>query len=473
MIALTTLVAVMLYLDRVCLSIVGEKIKEDQQITAEQYEHLLSAFFWAYALCQLPAGWLGDRYGPRTMLSLYLFFWSACTGMMGLASGFVSLLLLRLGCGMFEAGAYPLAAGIVRRWVPFSSRGMASGVVAVGGRLGGAVAPMLTAALAAGAVDAWRRPFLWYGLVGMLGAGVFWLFFRNRPEEHPSVNPAEAELITGEPLPDSPGATVPDRDENPEPLPREESLRHDGADQIAKLPSHSGPEAEDLSTAPVPVPPLSRPNPYHLPPLLAFVCNLPLWLNSVVQFLANFGWIFIITLFPTYLKEVFDTPIEMRAVYQALPLYAGIVGMLLGGWVTDRATRAFGLRWGRALPVAATRAIVGLAYVVALVAADPLSVAILMCVVAWATDAGNAPIWAYAQDVGGRHVGAVMGWANMWGNLGAAVTPLLFGWILRRYPGNPMAGWTAVFLVCAVVQVLGVLAALGLDSSKPIPGTEK
>lgn len=459
MIALTTLVAVMLYLDRVCLSIVGEKIKEDQNLTPEQYGHLLSAFFWAYALFQLPAGWLGDRYGARTMLALYLFFWSACTGLMGVVSGFASLLLLRLGCGLFEAGAYPLAAGIVRRWIPFTARGMASGCVAVGGRLGGAIAPVLTAALAAGAVDGWRRPFIWYGLVGMVGAVVFWLWYRNRPEEHPAVNAAEVELIAG---------PVPGVTRTPGPVQTTAPTRVTPATSDITEVAVTEPTRAD-----VPLPPKDTNVRTHgLPPIGAFATNLALWLNSLVQFLTNFAWVFIITLFPTYLKDVFDTPEGMRAVYQSLPLYAGIFGMLLGGWITDRAAKAFGLRWGRALPIAGTRALIGVAYFICLGMADPLGVTICMCVVAFATDAGNAPVWAYAQDVGGKHVGAVMGWANMWGNFGAAVTPPLFVAILAAYPGQAAAGWTVVFLACALSQVVSAVAALGLDASQPIAGTE-
>src|SRR5207244_2734331 len=108
------------------------------------------------------------------------------------------------------------------------------------------------------------------------------------------------------------------------------------------------------------------------------------------------------------------------------PLYAGIVGMLLGGWLTDRAARRWGLRWGRAMPVAASRLVVGGAYLACLGLHDAAVVTALMCVVAWATDMGTAPMWAYGQDVGGRYVGATIGWANMWGNFGAAVAPEVF-----------------------------------------------
>ena len=412
MIAATTLVAVMLYLDRVCLSIVGEQLKPNLKLTDEQFTDLLSAFFWAYALFQLPAGWLGDRYGPRRVLAAYLLLWSACTGLMGLANGFAALFALRLGCGAFEAGAYPLAAGVVRRWVPASARGTASGLVAVGGRVGGAVAPVLTAGLAAGAADGWRRPFLLYGAVGMVGAVGYFLWFRDRPDRHPAVNRGEADLIAG-----------------------------------------GEPPVETRVS---------------LPPVEAFLASRALWLNSLVQFLTNFAWVFIITQFPTYLKQVFDTPTEQRAVYQALPLYAGIVGMLLGGFVTDRAVRRLGLRWGRAAPMAGSRLVVGAAYLACLGAGDPLTVTLLMCVVAWATDVGVAPMWAWGQDVGGRHVGAVVGWANMWGNFGAAAAPLVFQRLLRANPDDPAAGWQSAFLLCAVLQVVAAVAALGVDASRPI-----
>ena len=98
---------------------------------------VLSSFFWTYSLGQVPAGWLSDRFGPRLMLGIYLAVWSLFTGLLGLAHGMVALVALRLGCGLFEAGAYPTAAGIVRNWMPFERRGLASGIVSIGGRFGG------------------------------------------------------------------------------------------------------------------------------------------------------------------------------------------------------------------------------------------------------------------------------------------------------------------------------------------------
>ena len=180
MILLATLTAVLLYLDRVCISTAGTTVAANLGITKAQLDEVLGAFFLTYALGQLPAGWLGDRFGARWTLSLYIFLWSLATGLLAFARTLSALLILRLACGLFEAGAYPLAAGIVRRWVPARWRGTASAIIAVGGRLGGAVAPILTIQLmlawtyrsdwtsmppdARADLDSWRPVMGLYGL---------------------------------------------------------------------------------------------------------------------------------------------------------------------------------------------------------------------------------------------------------------------------------------------------------------------
>jgi MFS family permease len=324
---------------------------------------------------------------------------------MGIAAGLPMLILLRLGCGLFEAGAYPLASGIVRNWMPASARATASGVVAVGGRLGGAIAPPLTILLAGEAVGGWRIPFAVYGLVGMAGAVAFFVWFRNWPAEHPQVNDAERTLIGNEP-------------QNRDAL---------------------------------------------LPPIGAFLTSVPMWLCSLVQFISNFAWVFILSLFPSFLSETTNLPDTTRAWYQAIPLYAGIVGMLLGGTLGDFTTRRFGPRWGRALPIAGSRLAIGAAYAVCLMKPDATTVLIMMIVVAFATDLGMAPMWAWTQDVGGRHTGAVMGWANMWGNFGAAIFPLVAKQLKLSQPDQ---AWPILFGICAASQIVAALAATGIDARK-------
>jgi len=152
-VAVTALMAVLLYLDRFCISFAEVFIKEDLDLTDSQVGWMLSAFFWTYALSQVPSGWLTDRFGPRLMLTSYVLGWSLLTGLTGVAAGFGMLILLRLGFGIAQAGAYPTGASLIGRWMPVSARATASSLVSVGGRVGGWLA-----LFASGPLIVWLTP---------------------------------------------------------------------------------------------------------------------------------------------------------------------------------------------------------------------------------------------------------------------------------------------------------------------------
>ncbi len=430
MIALAMSIAVLLYLDRICLSTAAESVAADMKIGDAQLNWLLGAFFWTYAIGQLPAGWLGDRYGARWMLGIYAILWSLCTGLMGIANSFSILITLRLGCGLFEAGAYPVAASIVRRWVPVDRRGIASSVVAVGGRLGGAIAPILTVQLmlwwtlggewwsapenAQAAITSWRPVMILYGLVGIVVAFLFMILFRDWPHEHSRVNAAEIERI-----------------------------RH-------------GDTSVPLSSSRI-----------NAPPIRAMMRSSSMWSNCIVQFASNFGWAFLVTKMPQYLSEVHQSSLQAQGWLQSLPLVAGIIGLLIGGWITDYCSRWLGPRWGRSIAMALSRLIVALAFLGCLVVDSSIEATLCLAIVGLATDLGTPACWAYGQDVGGRHVGSAVGWANMWGNFGAALSPVILGAIVGMF-SQVWMGWQVAFLGCAVLNMLAAMVALGVDSSKPL-----
>src|SRR5262249_5248725 len=133
-----------MYLDRVSLSQVADLIRADLELEEAQVDWVLGVFFWTYALGQVPAGWLGARFGHCRVLAGYLLLWSAFTALTGAAGGFLALLLTRLGMGLAQAGGYPTAAAIIAGWFPTAARGRASSAVAPGGRLGWALAQLAT-----------------------------------------------------------------------------------------------------------------------------------------------------------------------------------------------------------------------------------------------------------------------------------------------------------------------------------------
>jgi ACS family glucarate transporter-like MFS transporter len=414
-VAVTTAMAVLLYLDRVCISYAERFIQDDLKLSDAQIGWVVSAFFWTYALGQLPAGWLSDRFGARWTLSLYILSWSLFTALTGFAGGIVTLLLVRFGFGLAQAGAYPASAGLVSKWATFASRGSASSLVAFGGRVGGAIASPLTGKLillfGAIGLSGWRTAMLIYGSVGMVVALVFWLLVRDQPSSHPWCNSKEAGLI----------------------------------------------EQSRPSQVPSPYGAVNR------VPLIAFLSSGNIWLISICQWGTNVGWVFLVSWLPRYLEQVHGVPEERRGLLAGVPLFVGWFGMLAGGWATDRLALSLGLRWGRRFPIAASRFLAMGAFLVCLLPLPAWACTAAFAVVAIATDFGSPAMWAFNQDVGGSYAGSVLGWGNMWGNLGAAVSPPLLIWIVAS-----TNSWNMAFVTCAAAFLLSGLVALGIDATVPV-----
>jgi len=557
-----------LYLDRFCVNISERYIKEDLGLNETQVAIFISAFFWAYALAQVPAGFLGDRLAIRWVLAGYILLWSLFTGFIGLAQGAVMLLVMRLGCGLAQAGAYPLSGSLLRRWIPFQRRGFTSGLVALGGRIGAVIAPLLTGYLmvsfvplstpatltanqvlqplalakklvagsasdkptpaaalwkqlddadrgvlrqltaddpevastpaAAGQVAevlnhlldrpdmfdpasmdrlslseeavgflkrqqgdetlsgperqrfhrltleaafrdevgklyvrGWRPVLYVYGLAGVAVALFFWLSFRDWPSQHPRCNVAEQRLIAGV----GPHERLP-----VQPPPR---VTGDEAAAGWSWQSAWG----------------------FWGPILK---SRGLWLSSLTQFGTNVAWLFLLTGLPRYLIQVHDVPILKRSLMASIPPLAGIAGMFLGGSLTDWLTRSQGVRRGRAWPMGFTRFGIAAAYIACLFVKSPWVAIAFVSMAFFFVDLGVAAVWAYVQDVGEPHVASVLGWGNMWGNIGAAVAPILYNFILGETP--TLREWNLLFGVCAGMAVIAGFAGLAIDATRPVFG---
>ena len=412
-IAVSVLMAFILYLDRICLAeiVKAASFKGEMQLSKEEIGRILGAFFFTYAIFQVPAGWASDRWGARRMLTLYIVLWSVFTALTGLVSGFWGLLLMRLLCGASEAGAYPTSSAVIRRWIPTAQRARASGIVSFGGRLGGALAPFITAWLVV-RLGHWR-PALWIdGGVGLVIAALYWKIVRERPTEHPACNEAERRLI-GSPA-------------NEAPL---------------------------------------RPQEFFIA-VGAFCRSRSLWLSAASQLFTNLGWAFLITWLPTYLTEQRHVePVEGGRMV-SLVLGIGMTGQLAGGALSDWSVRRFGLRWGRVLPITIASVFAAGGYLLCLPAGSVGVIVACCALVSFSTDLMMPSVWAFMQDVGGRVTAAAAGWGNMWGNFGASLISMLVPWLLKV--GGDTAGQRVVFLVCAGSFLLAGLAALGMNAAQPL-----
>ena len=259
-------------------------------------------------------------------------------------------------------------------------------------------------------VHGWRPVMFVFGSLGIIVALLFWICFRNLPQSHPYCNDAERSLI-----------------------------------EAGRPPA---PHGESSEVGPVPIGAILR--------------SRSLWLMCVTQWGSNVGWVFLVTWLPRYLLEVHSAPLVQRGWMAAIPLWVGWCGMLLGGRLSDTAVRGLGLRWGRLAPLTFGRFTACAAYLFCLTHPSVWSITAAFAVVAFSTDMGSASGWAYKQDVGGRHIASIHGWANMWGNLGATVSPILLQFVIRSY------GWDAAFLTCAAAFLIAGVAAIGVDASIPI-----
>jgi ACS family glucarate transporter-like MFS transporter len=173
-----------------------------------------------------------------------------------------------------------------------------------------------------------------------------------------------------------------------------------------------------------------------------------------------------VTWLPTYLKEVKHVDPKIGGLMSTIVLCAGIVGMLLGGLLTDTCVRWLGRRWGRSLPLVACYSVAVLAYLSCLYLESAWAFIAAASVVAFATDMSVPGIWAYMQDVGGKNTAAVFGWGNMWGNLGAATTPLLVPIVLEQWDSN--GDWHEAFLLFSAGYVVAGISALGINATREV-----
>lgn len=420
-IAVSVLMAAVMYLDRICLGVI---IKSDSfgmdpsffgksALTDEQKGQILGAFFFTYALFQIPAGWASDRWGARQMLTGYILLWSLFTGLTGMMTSVTGLLVMRLMCGVAQAGAYPTSGGAIRRWFSLEQRGRASAVVSLGGRLGATFTPVITV-FSILMFGGWRGALWAYCVLGCVVAALYWYVLRDRPDAHPWANDAERQLI-GRPVDDA------------------------------------RPTFDEV-----------------LPVLAEFSLSRSLWMNSIGQFCVNVGWAFLINWLPTYLKNK-SVDETTGSTMVTLVLAAGILGQMVGGFSTDFAIKRFGLRWGRTLPIACSAFIAGLAYVSCpfLDSVSPWAIVGCCMVVSLMTDIGNPATWGFMQDIGGKNTATAYGWGNMWGNFGASFSAVMVPAIQKLF-NDPGDGQRMVFIVCGSAFFVTCAASFGMDATRRI-----
>jgi MFS family permease len=443
--AVMCLLALITYIDRVCISRLSGAISGDLGLDPVQMSWVFGAFTLGYSLLEIPAGWWGDVAGPRSVLTRIVLCWSVFTALTGavadiplggglVLSAYVQLLFVRFCFGAGEAGAFPNITRGLASWFPFSRRGFCQGLLWACGRLGGAVAPVLVGLAAAGVsavapgVPVWRTCFVVFSLLGVAWCAFFWPWYRDRPADKAGVNRAELDLIQ--------------RDR-----------------PVAAVAGHGGIPWGRL---------VSDPN---------------LYLLCLAYFLTSYAWYVYITFLPKFLTGGLGLPekdgeqlvipglgwsVPSFDVMCGMPLFFGAVGCLLGGPLTDGLIRLTGSRrWGRSLPGAVGSVLAGIALVLAVSWESPWPVMFAIAGSSLLKDLSMASTWATSVDIGGRYSATVSGFMNMTGNLGGVVSPLVMGVMLAHFGGGS-ATWDAVFYMFAGVHVVTGVVWLFVDATRPV-----
>ena len=390
---LISLMYLICYMDRSNISVAQPEIAKAFGLSKTSMALVLSAFTWSYALGQIPAGWLGDRFGPKKVLTAIMSWWSVAAMMTGAALGLGSLLSARFLLGLGEAGAFPVASRGMQLWFPRSERGRIQGTTHFFSRFAVAVTPLVAGSILL--AFGWRAIFYVFGSLGLIWSVAFALYYRNRPEEHAHVNAAELAQIRG------------------------------------PAPAVSAQQSVPWKRI------LSSPNMWYI--ALGYCCFF-------------FGTNFYLTWYPTYLREHRHLTLQALGIIGSVPLFAGMAGDLVGGSLSDLVFKITGKsRFARSVVAAPGFLLSGVFLIPAAMTGNAWTSVLCLATSFFFLEFVIGPAWAVPMDVGGQFSGTVTAIMNMAGALAASFTPLVFGYYFGK------GSWSVPFFITTCVMLLGAM----------------
>ena len=430
LIAFAILLAVIQYIDRVCISQAMPDIARDLRLSDTQKGAVFMAFGLAYALFEIPTGWMGDKWGARKVLVRVVLWWSFFTAATGWCRSFISMWIIRFLFGAGEAGCFPNLTKAFSTWLPKVERTRAQAMMWMGARWGGAITPLLVVAVMA--FVNWRTAFLIFALLGVVWVVVFYWWFRDNPRDHKGFNAAELELIK----------------EN------EQNVKGHG----------------DV-------------------PWRELITRRTSWLLWAQYFCLSYGWYFYITWLPDYLKSVRGTELKSNALMSwlagllegsmtpettvkvlaaalaGIPLLFGGFGSLTAGTISNRLVRAGAsivrIRRGFAFAgFAGAASLLMLSFYIK----DPLLAMLSMGMASFCNDLTMPGSWATCMDVGGKYAGTMSGSMNMMGNFGGMAGPFVVGLVLDSTGRD----WQLTFLISAIIYAMGAICWVWIDPVTPL-----
>jgi ACS family glucarate transporter-like MFS transporter len=403
----TFLLAMIVLFDRILLSVAKDPVAESLQLSDKQMGWAMSIFALGYALFQTPAGLFADKYGPRKILTAVVALWSIFTALTGVVWNYITLLIVRFLFGAGEAGAFPGMARAIYSWIPLSERGIVNGINFSGGRIGAAFALPMVAWLMD--LVGWRLTFVLLGAIGILWGIIWYLWFRDNPEDHKGMTNTEVNYI------------------------RKHTNRDTKEEEKVKI---------DFGK-------LFR--------------SKTMWLLMGQYFASNFTFFFCLTwLFP-HIKAKYGLDALEAGFYASAPLIFGALGNWSSGFLVDFIYKKNRWALSRKVP-----AIIGFLLastgIVASVYMDEVTPAIILISIAvFGADMTLSPSWSACVDVGKQFSGAVSGTMNMAGNIGSFLTALAFPYLLELTGSE-----VPFFYLAAGLNLLAIVLWMRINPQQPL-----
>jgi len=411
-----TLVTILNYLDRLNFSIAGKYIQDELSLSTQTMGWVFSSFLLGYALCQVPGGWAGDKYGPRDVLTVAILLWSIFTALTGLAPalpivrllGVVgSLMVVRFFVGVGEAANSPNGNKIVSSWMGTQHRGFGSSFTILGIGLGGAMTPPVIAWVMQR--WGWRSSFYLSGFLGLFIALLWQWYVTDKPEEHAGVNEAELKIIRA------------GRTERPTVATRSQK-------EIWRT----------------------------------MLSNRSVWGLILGYFCQGYPIYFYHTWFFIYLVRERHLSISHAGIGGAMP-YIGIAALApVGGWFSDLAVRRFGRRQGRRLAVWIGMFTSGILLWSGSHVSSKGTAILMLALGAGFNMFAASTFWAACIDLTEEYTGSLSGLMNTFGNLGGWLSPILTAWIAIHF------GWSRAIDFAAVITIGSGLSWFLIRADRPL-----
>ena len=399
------LVWVLSYMDRMVMAAAIPYIAAEFNLSPLAMGGVLSAFFAGYAFFQIPGGILADKFGARKVMTAALVWWSVFTALTGAVTSLANMIWIRVLFGIGEGIAPAATWKALAVWTPMRERGTANGLMMASNALGPALAPLFVASILA--EWGWRAVFYSLLIPGLLLAAWIWYRLPDNPADKKGISPEELEELQ---------------------------------EDTAALST-----AQKASTM----------------SFWAILKEPAVWKSFLILFFANItAWGFVQWL-PSYLVKARGFELSQMGIAASLPFFAGTVGFVFGGWLTD-----VPFRNERRIPLIISQWLTALfLYLTYTVQVSQLLFYQTIAGFFLFTTTGivfGLPMSAISKDIAGRAMGIV----NTAGQVAGFLSPIIVGYLVQ-ISGTGERSFDTAFMFLIGAMLVSSLVATSFTQLKP------